>query len=189
MKLLFDFFPLVLFFVAFRVYDIYVATGVAVAASLVQVLWLYFSGRRVEAMHWITLAAIVFLGGATIIIHDDVFIRWKPTVVYWVFSLILFGTHFIGDKTAAERLMGSKMELPERIWKLMNLSFAAFTLFMGFLNLYVAFYYGADLDPEVQREHWVNFKVFGTLIITFLFMFGVMLAVSKHVRITENEGN
>lgn len=188
MKLLFDFFPLVLFFAAFKIYDIYVATGVAVVASVGQVLWLRFSGRPVEAMHWITLAAIVLLGGATIIIHDDVFIRWKPTVVYWIFSLILLGTHFIGDKTAAERLMGSKMEMPGRVWKQMNLSFAVFTLFMGFLNLYVAFVYGADLDPDVQREHWVNFKVFGTLIITFLFMFGVMLAVSKHARITENEG-
>ena len=189
MKLLFDFFPLILFFVAFKVYDIFVATGVAVVASVGQVLWLKLSGRAVESMHWITLAAIVILGGATILIHDDVFIRWKPTVVYWIFSLILFGTQLFGSKTAVERLMGGKLSLPSRIWKKMNLSFALFTLAMGFLNLYVAFYYGADLDPVVQREHWVNFKVFGTLLITFLFMFGMMLVISKHASLKEDQGH
>ena len=185
MKVLFDFFPILLFFVAFKVYDIFVATGVAIAASIVQVAWLKFSGRKVETMHWITLGGIIVFGGLTIILRDDTFIRWKPTVVYWLFCLILLGTQFIGKKTAIEYVMGSQIELPSRIWRNMNVSFVLFTLFMGFLNLYVAFIYGSELDPDVQREHWVNFKVFGTLLLTLLFMFAVMLVVSKYVKTTE----
>ncbi len=189
MQLLFDFFPLILFFAAFKLYDIFVATGVAVAASLLQVGWLKFSGRKIEPMHWITLGTIVILGTATIALADEVFIRWKPTVVYWIFSAILFGTQFLGSKTAIERVMGSKMEMPPRVWRTMNLSFAVFTLVMGVLNLYVAFVYGADLDPDTQREHWVNFKVFGTLILTFAFVFFLMLAVSKHIKTEQPEGD
>ncbi len=189
MKFLFDFLPLILFFAAFKAYDIYVATGVAIVASAIQVTWLRFSGQKVEPMHLITLGAIVVFGGATIAIHDDVFIRWKPTVVYWIFAAILLGTQFFGSKTAIEHVMGGKMSLPAQIWRHMNLSFAIFCLVMGILNLYVAFYYGSDLDPDVQRAHWVNFKVFGTLILTFLFMLLVMMFVSKHIQLEQGDGD
>ena len=187
MKFLFDFFPILLFFAAFKFYDIYVATGVAIVASIAQVGWLKLSGRKVETMHWITLFGITVFGGLTIILHDETFIRWKPTVVYWVFSLILLATQFFGRKTAIEHVMGKQITLPDRIWRRMNLSFVLFTLAMGFLNLYVAFVYGSGLDPDVQREHWVNFKVFGTLVITLVFMFVVMAFVSKHIKIEEQE--
>ena len=189
MQFLFDFFPLILFFATFKFYGIFVATGAAVVASLVQVSWLKLSGRKIEPMHWITLGAIVILGTATIVLADEVFIRWKPTVVYWIFSGILFGTHLWGNKTAIERVMGSKMEMPAQAWRTMNLSFGVFTLAMGILNLYVAFIYGADLDPDTQREHWVNFKVFGTLVLTFVFVFFLMLVVSRHVKSEEAEGD
>ena len=187
MKVLFDFFPILLFFIAFKTFDIFVATGIAIAASIVQVAWLKFSGRKVETMHWITLVGIVLLGGLTIILRDDTFIRWKPTVVYWLVSAILLVTQFFGKKTAIERVMGAQIELPAQIWRKMNFSFVLFTLFMGFLNLYVAFVYGSGLDPDVQREHWVNFKVFGTLGLTLVFMFIVMAFVSKHIK-TEQPG-
>lgn len=189
MKVLFDFFPILLFFVAFKTYDIFVATGVAIVASIIQVGWLKFSGRKVETMHWITLGGIVLFGGLTIVLQDDTFIRWKPTVVYWLFSVILLATQFFGRKTAMEHVMGAQIELPAQIWRNMNTSFVLFTLFMGFLNLYVAFFYGADLDPDVQREHWVNFKVFGTLILTLLFMFVVMAFVSKYIKTEEQGGS
>ncbi len=185
MKLLFDLFPLLIFFGVFSVYDIFAATGAAIAASIVQVGWLKFSKKPIEPMHWITLAAIVLLGGATILLRDDAFIRWKPTVVYWCFAAIIFGTQVFGRKTAVEYLMGGKMELPSNRWRLMNLSFGVFTLVMGILNLYVAFYYGADMDPEVQRTHWVYFKVFGTLILTFLFIFLLMLFIAKDIKMKE----
>ena len=187
MKLLFDFFPILLFFVAFKVYDIFVATGAAIVASIIQVACLKLLGRKVETMHWITLAGIVVFGGLTIALRDDTFLRWKPTVVYWLFSLILLGTHFIGKKTAIEHVMGGQIQLPAQVWRNMNISFILFTLFMGFLNLYVAFVYGSDLDPDVQREHWVNFKVFGTLLLTLLFMFAVMAVVSRHIKTDQQE--
>ena len=189
MKFLFDFFPILLFFVAFKAYDIFVATGVAIVASIAQVAWLRVSGRKIEPMHWITLVGIVVFGGLTIILHDDTFIRWKPTVVYWLFSAIMLATQFIGEKTAIERLMGKHIELPARIWRNMNISFVLFTLAMGVLNLYVAFVYGSGLDPDVQREHWVNFKVFGTLALTLAFMFIVMAFVSKHIKTEEQESS
>lgn len=187
MKFLFDFFPILLFFIAFKTYDIFVATGVAIAASIVQVAWLRFSGRKVETMHWITLAGITLFGGLTIVLQDDTFIRWKPTVVYWLFSVILLATQLFGKKTAIEHVMGAQIALPAKIWRNMNISFVLFTVFMGFLNLYVAFVYGTDLDPDVQRAHWVNFKVFGTLILTLLFMFIVMAFVSKYIKTEEQE--
>jgi len=189
MKFLFDFFPILLFFIAFKVYDIYAATGVAIIASIAQVGWLRFSGRKIETMHWITLLGITVFGGLTIILRDDTFIRLKPTVVYWIFSLILLATQFFGKKTAIEHVMGKQIALPQKIWRNMNFSFVLFTLAMGVLNLYVAFVYGSGLDPEVQREHWVNFKVFGTLILTLVFMFVVMAFVSKHIKIEEQENS
>ncbi len=187
MKLLFDLFPLLVFFGVFSVYDIFVATGAAIGASLLQVGWLKFAGRKVETMHWITLGAIVVLGGATVLFKDDAFIRWKPTVVYWCFAATMFVTQFVGRKTAIEYVMGSQLELPRNRWRFMNLSFGVFTLAMGFLNLYVAFYYGADLDPEIQQKHWVYFKVFGTLILTFVFIFVIMLFVSKDIKVKESQ--
>lgn len=187
MKLLFDLFPLLIFFSVFKLFDIFAATGAAIIASLIQVGWLRFAGRKIEAMHWITLAVICLLGGATILFQDETFIRWKPTVVYWVFACILFGTQWFGRKTAVEYVMGSQIELPAKSWRLMNLSFGVFSLAMGVLNLYVAFVYGADLDPDTQREHWVNFKVFGTLILTFVFIFGLMLFVSKDIKVKETQ--
>ncbi|MGA8259826.1 MAG: septation protein A [Arenicellales bacterium] len=180
MKLVFDLFPLILFFVAYHAGGIFVATGVAMAAVVAQVVWLRIRKRRIEVMHIINLVVILVFGGATIYTANDVFIRWKPTILYWTFSVILFVSHFVSEKPAIQHVMGSQLELPVQVWKKINLSFAAFTLVMGALNLYVAFFYGAGLDPQVQRDRWVDFKVFGTTILTFLFVAGLMVALSKH---------
>lgn len=187
MKLVFDLFPLILFFLAYRVFGIIVATGVAMAAVVAQVAWLRIRNQKIETMHIINLVVIIVFGGATILTENEVFIRWKPTILYWCFSAILFGSQFMSRKTAIEHVMGSQMELPGHVWRKMNLGFALFTLVMGLLNLYVAFFYGADLDPDVQRDHWVNFKVFGTMILTFLFVIGLMLALSKYFRVEQDE--
>jgi len=127
----------------------------------------------------------VVLGGSTIIWHDQTFFRWKPTVVYWIFTAVLVGSQFIGERTIAQRMLGQQLELPPRIWRRMNISFAVFCFVMGCLNLYVAFYYGPELDPKVQESHWVYFKVWGTLILTFVFLVVVMLTVSKYVKTDE----
>lgn len=187
MKLVFDLFPLILFFIAYRAFDIFVATGVAMAAVVAQVAWLKARDHKIEVMHIISLVVIVVFGGATILTENEVFIRWKPTILYWCFSAILFFSQFVMRKPAIQYVMGSQMDLPGHVWNKMNLSFAVFTLVMGLLNLYVAFFYGSDLAPEVQRDHWVNFKVFGTMILTFLFVIGLMLALSRHLNVEQDE--
>ncbi len=187
MKLVFDLFPLILFFGAYRAFDIFVATGVAIAAVIAQVAWLKIRSQKIEAMHIITLVVIVVFGGATIVTQNEIFIRWKPTILYWCFSAVLFGSQYIFRKPAIQYVMGSQMELPAFVWARMNLSFAVFTLVMGLLNLYVAFYYGSDLAPDVQRDHWVNFKVFGTMILTFVFVIGLMLSLAKHLNVDNDE--
>lgn len=187
MKLIFDFFPLILFFAAYHAAGIFVATGVAMAGVVAQVAWLRIRNHKIEVMHIINLVVILVFGGATIYTANDVFIRWKPTILYWTFSVILFVSQFVSEKPAIQHVMGTQMELPAHVWKKINLSFAVFTLVMGVLNLYVAFFYGAGLDPQVQRDRWVDFKVFGTTILTFLFVIGLMLALSKHLNVDKDE--
>jgi intracellular septation protein len=181
MKFLFDLFPLLLFFAAFKFYDIYVATGVAIAASFAQVGWFWLRHRRFETLHLVTLGVIVVFGGLTLALRDDTFIKWKPSIVYWVLAALVLGSHMIGKKTAVEHLLGTKIQLPPRVWNQYNLSWGVFFLLMGALNVYVAFYFGLDLDEATRREIWVNFKVFGLLGITLLFTVVQALFLAKHV--------
>jgi intracellular septation protein len=163
MKLLFDFFPIVLFFVAYKLYNIYVATAVIIIASMMQVGWSWLRHRRVENMHLITLAFVVVLGGATLFLHDEMFIKWKPTVVNWVFALVFLGTQFIGKKPLVQRLMESQVPVTtEKVWGRLNTGWAVFFIFMGAINLYVAYHFSTDT--------WVNFKLFGMFGFTIIFV-------------------
>ncbi len=177
MKFLFDFFPILLFFVAYKVYDIYVATAVAIVASFIQVGWFWLQHRRVEKMHVITLLMITILGGATLIFHDDTFIKWKVSVVNWLFGVAFLGSQFIGKKPIIQRMMEASVELPQKIWTRLNLVWALFFISTGFLNLYVAYNY--DLDT------WVNFKMFGMLGLTFLFILAQALFIGSYVKDTD----
>lgn len=170
MKLFFDLFPLLLFFAAYKTYDIYVATAIAIAASFVQVGIFWAKHRRFEPMHLVTLAVIVVFGGLTLLLRDNRFIMWKPTLVNWLFGALILGSHWIGNKTLMHRLLGTQVELPATAWKRLNMSWGVFFMLMGALNIYVAFYYGLDLAPEEREAIWVNFKVFGMLGLTFLFV-------------------
>jgi len=187
MKFLFDLFPLLLFFAAFKLFDIYVATGVAIAASFAQVGVFWLRHRRFETLHLVTLAVIVVFGGLTLALHDDTFIKWKPTIVYWVLGTLILGSHVIGRKTAIEHLLGKKIQLPPRVWNQYNLSWGVFFLLMGALNIYVAFYFGLDLDEAARREIWVNFKVFGLLGITLAFTVVQAVFLAKHIAPEEKE--
>lgn len=138
MKFLYDFFPILLFFIAFKTHGIYAATVVAIVASLAQVGWFRFRHGRFETMHLVTLALIVVFGGATLILHDKQFIMWKPTVLNWLFALAFLGSQFVGRQTLIERLMGHAINVPAKIWSRMNLAWVVFFLALGVANLYVA---------------------------------------------------
>ncbi len=180
MKLLLDYFPIILFFIAAKVYDIYVATAVAIVASVLQVAYLWFRHGRVEKMHLITLAAIVLLGGTTLILQDEQFIKWKPSVVNWVFALVFIGSQFIGKKPIIQRMMGNNFTLPSGMWTKLNLMWAGFFIFLGLVNLYVA--YNFDTDT------WVNFKLFGMLGLTLLFIILQTIYISRHAVPVEDKG-
>ncbi|KPL27874.1 MAG: septation protein A [Acidithiobacillales bacterium SM1_46] len=165
-----DLFPLLLFFAAFKTYDIYVATAVAIVASFVQVGYYWTRHRRFEPMHLVTLSVIVVFGGLTLLLHDNRFIMWKPTLVNWLFGALILGSHWIGNKTLMHRLLGTQVELPAAAWRRLNISWGIFFMLMGALNIYVAFYYALDLAPAEREAIWVNFKVFGMLGLTFLFV-------------------
>lgn len=170
MKLLYDFFPILLFFVAYKLYGIYVATATAIVATVLQVAVFWLRHRRVEKMHVITLAIIVLFGGATLLLKDPVFIKWKPTVAYWLFAAAFLGSQFIGGKSLVERMMGHAIQTTRAVWQRLNLAWVVFFVAMGLVNLYVAYHY--------SEETWVNFKLFGLMGLTFLFVLaqGVVLA-------------
>ena len=177
MKLFLDFFPIILFFVAFKFAGIYVATAVAIAATLIQIGYLHYKHGKVEPMQWISLGVIVLFGGATLISHNDTFIKWKPTVLYWIMGGALLVGQVIFKKNLLKSLMGAQMELPENAWRMMNWSWTGFFAAMGVLNLWVAFHY--DLDT------WVNFKLFGGLGLMALFVIGQALFLGKYIKTDE----
>jgi intracellular septation protein len=174
MKFLADFFPILLFFVAYQLYDIYVATAVAIASSALQVGYLWLSRKKVEKMHLITLALLVVFGGLTLLLRDPVFIKWKPTVVNWLFAAAFGGSQLIGQKTVVERMMGHAVELPRSIWTRLNVSWTLFFLCSGLLNLYVAF--------NFSEETWVNFKLFGMLGLTLVFVIVQSFYMARHIQ-------
>jgi len=180
MKFLFDLFPLLLFFAAFKFYGIYEATAVAIVASFVQVGAFWLKHRRFETVHLVTLGVIVVFGGLTLALHDDTFIKWKPTLVYWILAGLLFGSQLFGTKTLIERMLGNQFALPPPVWARQNLSWAVFFIVLGVLNLYVAFYYAPDLDVAARQDIWVKFKVFGLLGLTLAFTFVQALLLARH---------
>lgn len=187
MKLLFDFFPLILFFAAYKFWGIFTATAVAIVASLIQVGAFWLRNRRFESSHLVTLAVITVFGGLTIYLQDDTFIKWKPTIVYWLFATIILGSHLIGKRSAIEHLLSEKMTLPKEAWQVVNLSWGLFFLAAGLLNIYVAFYYGLEMSPEKRTDIWVNFKVFGLMGLTLAFTIGQMFYIARHIEEPDQE--
>lgn len=173
MKLLYDFFPILLFFIAYKVYDIYAATAVAIAAAFVQTGFYWLKHRRFENTHLLTLGLLVVFGGLTLALHDPVFIKWKPTLVNWLFAIGFLGSHFIGRKTLVERMMGHAVSLPAPVWSRLNQAWTWFFVAMGALNLYVAYNFSEDT--------WVNFKLFGMLGLTLTFVIAQSLYLSRHL--------
>ncbi len=174
MKFLFDFLPILLFFIAYKLYDIYTATAVAIIATAIQVGLSWLKHRQVERMPLITLGLLVVLGGATLVLRDATFIKWKPTAVNWLFGVVFLGSQFIGRKTIVERMLGANLTLPAPIWTRLNLVWALFFFAMGLANLYVAF--------NFDENTWVNFKLFGMLGLTLAFVVGQGFYLARHIK-------
>jgi intracellular septation protein len=173
MKFLFDVFPVLLFFAAFKLADIYVATGVAIAATFAQVGWLKLRRRRVDPMLWVSLAIIVVFGGATLALRDETFIKWKPTVLYWAFAAALAGAVLAFRKNLIRLMLGEQMALPDPVWSRLNWSWAGFFFFMGAANLFVAYNFSTD--------QWVNFKLFGGVGLMVLFVVAQALLLARYL--------
>lgn len=181
MKLLLDFFPIILFFIAFKVWGIYVATGVAIVATIAQIGWLRYKTGKVEPMQWVSLGVIVLFGGATIIAHNETFIKWKPTVLYWLMGGALVVGQLIFRKNLLKSLMGGQMQLPDAAWQVMNWSWTGFFAVMGVINLWVA--YNFDTDT------WVNFKLFGGIGLMLVFVVGQALYLGRYLKTETNPGD
>ena len=180
MKLLLDFFPIALFFVAFKIWGIYVATAVAIVATIAQIAWLRYSTGKIEPMQWLSLGIIVVFGGATILAHDETFIKWKPTVLYWLMGGALAVGLLVFRKNLLKSLMGAQLELPDNAWRAMNWSWVAFFAVMGVLNLWVAY--------SFDTNTWVNFKLFGGLGLMAVFVIGQALFLGRYVKDTKEAG-
>lgn len=170
MKFLFDLFPVILFFAAFKVFDIYIATGVVIAATMAQIGWVWHRHGKVDTMLWVSLGLVVVFGGATLILHDETFIKWKPTILYWLFAVTLFGSAQFFGKNLIRAMLEQQVELPAALWSRLNFAWIGFFAVMGVVNLWVAFNFSTDT--------WVSFKLFGGmgLMIVFIILQGVVLA-------------
>lgn len=174
MKLLFDFLPIVIFFAVYKYTgDIIIATAILIPATLLQMLYTWIKTHKVEKMQLVTLALVVVMGGATVLLKDKTFIQWKPTVVNWLFAVAFLGSQYIGAKPLVQRMMESAVELPKQIWIRLNLAWVLFFVVMGALNLFVAY--------TMSEETWVNFKLFGMLGLTLVFIVLQGIYLSKHI--------
>ncbi len=173
MKQLLEFIPVILFFIAYKFYDIYIATGVVIVATIIQVAFSWYLEKTVKSMQLITLGLILVMGGATIYLQDEQFIKWKLTIIEWLFGIAFLGSQFIGKKTFVERMMGSSLELPDPVWKKLNLFWSFFFIFVGFLNIYVM--------QNFNTDDWVSFKTFGVPGLMIAFIFVQMIFIYKYL--------
>lgn len=173
MKLLFDFFPILLFFAAFKFFGIFIATAVAIAASFVQVGVSWFVSRRIEPMHLVTLGIVAIFGGLTLYLQDEMFIKWKPTVINWLFGIAFLFSQWIGRKPLIERMLASNISLPAVIWRRLNGGWCAFFFILGGINLFVVYTF--------DTSTWVNFKVFGMMGLTLVFVLIQSVYLSRHI--------
>jgi intracellular septation protein len=215
MKLLVDFFPILLFFAAYKLEGIYVATGVAIAASAVLVGWSWIRRRRVETMPLVTLGLLVLFGGLTLALRDPIFVMWKPTIVNWLFAAVFLGSQLIGKRPLIERMMGNAIEIPPAVWLRLNIMWIGFFFVTGLVNLFVVYVgsgffgarealilasglpdvdlstcterFGGDLlslcnNAQAREDIWVNFKLFGMMGMTIVFVIAQAVYLSRHMK-------
>lgn len=176
MKLLIDFFPILLFFGAYKLHDIYVATAVLMAATVLQMALIYVIDRKLQLMHKVTLLLILIFGTLTLALHDERFIMWKPTVLYAAMGLALALALWIWRKNFLQILLGSQLELPDAVWLRLNVAWIVYAFFMATLNGYVAAFY--------SQEAWVNFKLWG-YVFPLVFIVGQGLYIARYLKTDE----
>lgn len=179
MKFLFDFFPVLLFFITFKSHDdpiegMVTATGVLIMATLFQVGFNWLKHRKIEKMHIITLILVLVFGGATIYFKEPSYLIWKVTIANWLFALIFFSSHFIGHKPIIKRMMDHMIQLPESVWTKLSLSWITFFTLLGTINLFIGFNY--DFDT------WVDFKFYGLMGLTLAFTILQSIFISKYIQ-------
>lgn len=174
MKLLYDFFPILLFFAAYKFFGIYIATAIAIITTCLQVGYQWFRYKRCETIQIITLVLIVLLGGATLFLHNELFIKWKPTAINWLLGIIFLGSQFVSKEPFIQHLMQNQIRLSPSIWQRLNLSWVIFFFATGLANLYVAYHYDTNT--------WVNFKLFGLLGLTIGFIILQSIYLARHVK-------
>lgn len=170
MKFLFEMFPIILFFAAYKFKGIYVATSVAIAASILQITFAYIKNKKVEKPMIISLAVIIIFGGATLLVHNEMFIKWKPTVLYWIFSGVLLIGRYVFDKNFVQAMLQKQITVPSHIWERLNIIWAVFFAAVGCINIYIAYHFSTNI--------WVNFKLFGILgcMLIFVIIQSIILA-------------
>ncbi|MGE5770289.1 MAG: septation protein A [Betaproteobacteria bacterium] len=198
MKILFDLFPVILFFAAFKYSEkdpewaagwlatllggtafelkqapILLATIVVIVATIAQIAWVHLRHGKADKMLWVSLVLVVVFGGMTLVFQDETFIKWKPTILYWVFAASLGVAALVMKRNPMRAMLGEQLTLPDPVWARVNLSWIAFFLFMGALNLYIAFNFTTDT--------WVNFKLFGGMGLLFAFVIGQGFMLSKYI--------
>lgn len=207
MKFLFDLFPVILFFITLKVAEktasaslvlgkvlsffgiavtvkpdlvpIMLATVMVVIASIMQILWVKIRHGKVEKTLWFSAILVAVLGSLTLYFQNDTFIKWKPTVLYWAFFAALIGSDFFMKKNLIKTMIGKEMQLPETLWRKLNLAWAVFFLGLGCINLYVAFNYSTDT--------WASFKLFGTMGLMFVFVIAQSLVLNKHMLVEDEK--
>lgn len=177
MKFLFDLFPVILFFVVFKILGIYAATATAIIATLLQIAWVKYRHGKVDGMLIASGVIIVVFGGATLLLHNELFIKWKPTVLYWLFAIVLFASEIFWNKNLIRAVMDKQIALPGLVWRKLNHAWAGFFAVLGLLNLYVAF--------NFTTETWVNFKLFGTMGLMLVFVVLQSLFLGKYMKESE----
>ncbi len=214
MKQLSDFLPIVLFFIVYKFYldlpdelilgvndlipflritpgessdAIYLATFAAIVATLIQVAISAIVVKKVEKMPLITLALLIVFGGATLLFKDPLFIQWKPTAINWLFALVFVGSHFIGKKPLVQRMMSQALDIEDdRVWLKLNIAWVGFFLFSGIANLLVA----PEIDPlnfQFSEDTWVDFKLFGLLGLTVIFVVAQAFYLARYMPSTSEE--
>ncbi|HHC4999010.1 septation protein A [Serratia marcescens] len=173
MKQFLDFLPLIVFFAFYKLYDIYVASGALIVATALALVFTWVKYRKVEKMTLITFLMVLVFGTLTLVFHNDLFIKWKVTVIYALFALALLISQWVLKKPLVQRMLGKELTLPDKVWSNLNLAWAVFFLACGLANLYVAFW--------LPQNVWVNFKVFGLTVLTLVFTLLSGIYIYRHM--------